>query len=178
MLSCPLQTFTSFYYLTAISLENNSLLQGGSRASHNQISPLNAVCKSTQIRDPPQSLHHWQWFAPPSPQCSAWTPTGPLRCWSTNKCRIQTTETYCHPMIWFLTLSSLKQKLQHLSSKFWPQTEYRNFHLLILDLFKLCPSYFSFWKPREKPAEERDLLCLYFSKFKLLRLKTVLIHII
>lgn len=61
MLSCPLQTFTSFYYLTVISSENNSLLQGRRRVSHNQISLLNAwdaLYKSTEIRDPPQSLHH------------------------------------------------------------------------------------------------------------------------
>lgn len=65
MLSCPSQTFPSFYYLTVISSENNSLLQGGRRASHNQISLLNALYKSTQVRDPPQSLHHWQPFSLP-----------------------------------------------------------------------------------------------------------------
>lgn len=81
-----------------------------------------------------------QRFTPPSLQCSAWAPTGPLRCWNTNKCRIQTTENYWHPMIWFLTPSSLKQKLQCLRSKFWFSPK-QNTITFITSFFLIYSSY-------------------------------------
>lgn len=99
-----------------------------------------ALYKSTQIRDPAQSLHHWQRFTPPSLQCCV--PTGPLRCWNTNKCRIQATETYWHTMIWFLTLPSLKQKLQRLRNRFWFSSKH-NTITFISSFFLIYSSYAS-----------------------------------